>query len=131
MRLPEPGDLTDKLPANELAEAQAALREPLPPTEGYVVSITKRSLHRKLHAVVACQLKLGVLHKEWHWHGDMPPPATFFDSVCRRSLPAGAEILEEPDDGTASASGSSSSSDGEEEPAPKRAKSSHGSEGSD
>ena len=114
--------LAAELPEDELEQAQASLREPLPPTDGFVVSITKRGLHRKLHAVKACWMKPGVHYKEWHWHGDLMPGSADFDSVCLRCLPSGERAPQEPDELSTERSGSSSSSSGEEEQAPKRAK---------
>ena len=50
------------------------MAEPLPPTKGFVVSITKKGRHRKLHAVELCRLLPGIHYHQWKAHGDLLSP---------------------------------------------------------
>ena len=103
-----------------LAEAQASLREPAAPSRGFVVSITKRGQHRKLHAIQACPYVPGRHYKEWHWHGELMPSEADFDSMCGRCLPVGGAAPEESDSGSSAGSSSSSTSSGDKEPPSKK-----------
>ena len=88
----------EALPEDVLVAAQASLAEPVPPRTGLVISITRRCKHRKLHAVQACRLVLGVHYKEWVACGELLPPETDFESVCSRCMPAGpTPAPEEPE----------------------------------
>ena len=111
----------EALAEQALLEAAAAQAEPPVPSSGFVVSITKRGKHRKLHAVVACPLVPDVHYRQWKDHGPTCPPATEFDSVCRRCMKTGVAPREEPE---VSSSNSSSTSLGSESPKAEKAKAS-------
>ena len=100
----------------ELADAQATLAEPAPPRTGFVISITRRGKHRKLHAVQACRLVPGTHYKEWVACGEFLPPETDFESVCSRCMPSGTTPAPEEPEAESEDSGSSSSSNGGEGP---------------
>ena len=98
-----------------LEDAAEAQEIPIPPTKGFVISLTRRGKHRKLHCVQACRFLPDVHYRAWKALGELLPEQKDFDSVCSFRHPGGALAPEEPE-----ISGSSSSSSGEDERASKR-----------
>ena len=111
MQIGNPADVLD-LPEADLLEAATALEVAPVPTSGFVISITRRGKHRKLHAVAACRLIPGTHYREFVACGEVMPPSTDFESVCTKCLKHGALPPEEPVAESASDSDSSSTSSG-------------------
>ena len=95
------------LEEDEMVEEATASVDPPVPRAGFVVSITKRGKHRKLHAVAICPMVPGLHYHEWVDHGDLLPPSTDYESVCGRCLPGGAQAPADVEETSGSASSSS------------------------
>ena len=84
---------------------------------GFVVSIRKQGLHRKLHFVGACFRVPGVHCKSYYCYGDLMPSEHDVDSRCDKCFPGEKMVVEPTVVGSPEESFSTSSSEsGEKKP---------------
>jgi hypothetical protein len=62
--------------------AVQADRAPAVPVQGYVISVTRGGLHRKLHHVRSCRFVPGVNYRQYEVYGDVMPGMSVMDSRC-------------------------------------------------
>ena len=93
-----PGDFERALAMGEVVE---------PPPFGFVVSISRRGLHRKLHFVGSCFRVPEVHYKDFNVHGEPMPSELDIDSRCVTCFLAGGPVEVEGLEGFCSSSSSS------------------------
>ena len=80
-----------------LEEATALAEEPDEVPHGFVVSIRKDDLHRKLHFLGSCFRKPGVHYRHFRILGDIMPSELDVDSKCAQCFP-GERVPSDPDE---------------------------------
>ncbi len=76
-------------------KTDGAQSDKVPPGEqGYCVSITKKTHHRRLHYVGRCHRVPGIDYADFEWWGQELPGPSFYDAVCKQcwktAMPTGA-----------------------------------------